>query len=40
MGTENEGGIFENYRLELTSFTFPNLTGGLSIFEDWNVFQK
>lgn len=35
-----EGGIFENYRLEFTSFAFPTENGGVSLFEDWNTVQK
>ena len=33
-----EGGIFENYRIELTSLDFPQPNGGLSVYEDWNTF--
>lgn len=35
-----EGGIFENYRVELTSFELPQPNGAVSLYEDWNVFQK
>ena len=33
------GGIFQNYRIELTSLAFSQPNGGTTIYEDWNVFQ-